>query len=89
MKKKSVLPNAPGCDYPIPKAGSKNWTALAEMFRGLARRANSRANELTREESLRALAAGTRDAYAFSALMIDTQRDKNCPLVNIWGERFR
>lgn len=70
------MKNAPGCNYPIPPAGSKDWKALIAMFEGMAESAQLRADELTRTDEMRAGHAATASAYYFAALMIDIQLKK-------------
>ncbi len=70
--------NAPGCNYPIPKAGTQDWLTLIAMFRGMAIEAQERANQIRaiddpEEDIRRAKAEATSSAYAFAAQMIDLQ----------------
>ncbi len=70
--------NAPGCNYPVPLIGSKDWPALAAMFRGMGREAHMRAMEIRalddpEEDKRRAETAAYASAYHFAALMIECQ----------------
>lgn len=70
--------NAPGCSYPIPRAGTQDWSTLALMFRGMAQEAHMRSNEIRalddpEDDRVRAVAASHSSAYHFAAQMIETQ----------------
>lgn len=63
----------PGVDYPIPRAGSQDWSGLVLMLKGMAENSQLRADELTRPDVLRAESRATAAAYHFAALMIEQQ----------------
>lgn len=59
--------------YPIPLAGSQDYLGLAAMLRGMAANSQLRANDLLRDDVLRAGHQATADAYVFAALVIEQQ----------------
>lgn len=75
------MTNAPGCSYPIPRAGSQDWPALSAMFRGMAEKAQLRSQEIRalddpEDDQVRAVAAAYASAYHFAAHMIDLSNEK-------------